>query len=265
MMHFVPFGKPAQDGNCILNARFIHQYGLKTPFERGIFFDVFVIFVERRRTDRTKIAAGKIGQGAEDLAVHVKGLELPMHDPRLKQGMGIHYSTHATGADHCSGAQDTSFAKGSLDGWSAIDVCQPIPSTELSPRKVRLLYHNSLWKHLNNHLGFCNFVHYSQKQLLDATEAITGWPMSHWRLMKTAERGVTLARLFNLREGLTNADDRLPKRMSIPQRTSNLKDIAVDPVKLGEMQKLYYQMLGWDEQGVPTRARLVELDIEWAG
>jgi aldehyde:ferredoxin oxidoreductase len=82
--------------------------------------------------------------------------------------------------------------------------------------------------------------------------------------MKTAERGVTLARIFNLREGFSEADDRLPKRMSVPQRTGNLQDTAVDPVKLLEMQKLYYQMFGWDERGTPTRARLVELDIEWA-
>jgi aldehyde:ferredoxin oxidoreductase len=212
----------------------------------------------------TKRAAGKIGQGSEDFAVQVKGLELPMHDPRLKQGMGIHYSTHATGADHCSGAQDTQYIKGTLEGWSGIDVCEPVPSTELSPRKARLLYHNGLWKHLNNHLVFCNFVHYSQKQIRDAVEAVTGWPMSYWRLMKTAERGVTLARIFNLREGFSEADDRLPKRMSVPQRTGNLQDTAVDPVKLLEMQKLYYQMFGWDERGTPTRARLVELDIEWA-
>jgi aldehyde:ferredoxin oxidoreductase len=213
----------------------------------------------------TKRAAAKIGQGSEDFAMQVKGLELPMHDPRLKQGLGMHYSTHATGADHCTGAQDTLYIKGSLDGWSAIDVCEPIPSAELSPRKTRLLYQNSLWKHLNNHLVFCNYVHYTQKQLLDAVEAVTGWPMSYWRLMKAAERGITLSRIFNLREGFSDADDRLPKRMSVPQRTGNFKEFAIDPVKLSEMQKLYYQMLGWDERGIPTKARLVELDIEWAG
>jgi aldehyde:ferredoxin oxidoreductase len=213
----------------------------------------------------SKRAAAKIGRGAENFAIHVKGLELPMHDPRLKQGLGMHYSTHATGADHCTGAQDTLYVKGALDGWSAIDFCEPIPSTELSPRKTRLLYHNSLWKHLNNYLVLCSYVRYSPKQILDAVEAVTGWPMSYWRVMKTAERGITLARIFNIREGFSEADDRLPERMSVPQRTGNFKEFAIDPVKLVEMQKLYYQMLGWDERGVPTKARLAELDIEWAG
>jgi aldehyde:ferredoxin oxidoreductase len=40
--------------------------------------------------------------------------------------------------------------------------------------------------------------------------------------------------------------------------------VAVNPDELVAAQKLYYQMLGWDESGVPTYARLVELDIEWA-
>ena len=43
-----------------------------------------------------------------------------------------------------------------------------------------------------------------------------------------------------------------------------LSMLVLDPKKLTEAQKMYYQMLGWDESGVPTYARLVELDIEWA-
>jgi aldehyde:ferredoxin oxidoreductase len=212
----------------------------------------------------TRLAARQIGKGSEDLAMHVKGLEIPMHDPRLKQGLALHYSTHPTGADHCTGIQDTLFIKGPQEKWARIDVCEPVPSTELSPRKTRLLYQNSLWNHLNNHLGFCQFVPFSSDQLREAVEAVTGWPMSYWRLMKTAERGVTLAKIFNLRQGLSHADDSLPKRMATPQKGGNLQGVTVDPGKLAEMQKLYYQMLGWDERGVPTRARLVELDIEWA-
>ena len=53
-----------------------------------------------------KRAAERIGRGSSQYAIHVKGLELPMHEPRSKQGMGLHYSVHATGADHCSGIHD---------------------------------------------------------------------------------------------------------------------------------------------------------------
>jgi aldehyde:ferredoxin oxidoreductase len=212
-----------------------------------------------------RIAARQIGRGAADLAMEVKGLEIPMHDPRSKQGMALHYSVHPTGADHCTGIHDPVLEKGpGFDDWGTIDVNESIPTTELSPRKARLLFQVGLWCHLPNYLGFCLFVPFKKKQLQEATEAITGWPMSYWRLMKTVERGLTLAKVFNLREGFTRADDVLPKRMAVSQTKGNLQGVIVDPQKLAEAQDLYYQMLGWDSEGVPTRARLVELGIEWA-
>ena len=82
--------------------------------------------------------------------------------------------------------------------------------------------------------------------------------------MKTAERGITLARIFNIREGLSAKDDKLPVRFYTSPAEGPLKGVSVDPDQLAEAQKIYYQMLGWDESGVPTYARLVELDIEWA-
>ena len=213
----------------------------------------------------TRIAARQLGRGAMDLAMEVKGLEIPMHDPRSKQGMALHYSVHPVGADHCTGVHDPVLEKGpGFDDWGTIDVPESIPSTELSPRKTRMVYQAGLWSHLPNYLGFCLFVPYKKKQLQEATEAITGWPMSYWRLMKTVERGLTLAKIFNLREGFTKEEDRLPKRMALSQTKGNLKGVVVDPQKLAEAQELYFQMLGWDPEGVPTRGRLVELGIEWA-
>ena len=184
-----------------------------------------------------------------------------MHEPRFKQGMGLHYSEHATGADHCTGIHDERL---SMSALQSIDVAEPVPSTELSPRKARILYQMGLWRQVPNYVGMCLFVPWSQKQLIEAMESITGWPMSYWRLMKTAERGITLARIFNIREGLSAEDDTLPVRFYTSPAEGPLKDISVDPNQLAEAQKIYYQMLGWDESGVPTYARLVELDIEWA-
>jgi aldehyde:ferredoxin oxidoreductase len=216
-------------------------------------------------SEGTRIAARQIGRGAEDLAIHVKGLEIPMHDPRSKQGMALHYSVNPAGADHCSGVHDPVLEKGpGFNDWGTIDVNESIPSTELSPRKARMIYQVGMWTHLPNYLGFCQFVPFKKKQLQEATEAITGWSMSYWRLMKAVERGLSLAKIFNLREGFTKADDVLPKRMAVSQTRGNLQGVIVDPQKLDEAQDLYYQMLGWDSEGVPTRARLVELDIEWA-
>jgi aldehyde:ferredoxin oxidoreductase len=208
-------------------------------------------------------AAAIIGKGADEYAMHVKGEEIPMHEPRYKQGMGLHYTVHPMGPDHCGGPHDDVVQENPA-GWDSVDVSDPMPSTELSARKARMLYHTGLWRQMGNYLGTCSFVPWNYKQLCEATEYVTGWPISYWRLMKTVERGVTLARIYNIREGFTTKDDTLPGRFMTSPPDGPLKGISIDPGELADAQKVYYQMLGWDESGVPTYGRLVELGIEWA-
>jgi len=211
----------------------------------------------------TKRASEIIGQGSDKFAMHVKGLEIGMHEPRYKQGMGLHYSVHATGADHATGIHDNLISKNSTN-WESIDLAETIPNTELSPRKARMLYHEGIWRQMGNYLGLCLFIPWTYKQIRDAMEYITGWPMSYWKLMKAVERGITLSRIYNIREGFSINDDRLPGRFASSPSDGPLKGVTVDPEKLADAQKAYYQMLGWDESGIPTLGRLVELNIEWS-
>ena len=169
----------------------------------------------------TKRAAERIGKGSEEWAIHVKGEEIAMHDPRYKQGMGLHYSVHATGADHCTGIHDDLVNK-KLSEWDRIGLAESVPVYEMSGRKARMLYQVGLWRHLANYLGLCLFLPWSNEQVTAAVEAITGWPMSSWRLMKTVERGMTLARIFNLREGFSSRDDRLAQEGLHPPRQTAL-------------------------------------------
>ena len=210
----------------------------------------------------TKIAAQKIGGDADQYAMQVKGLEIPMHEPRWKQGLGLHYAVHFAGADHCTGIHDDLVIK-NLAAWDGIDVAESIPSTETSPRKARMLYQMGMWRQMGNIVGLCLFVPWSRRQIIEAVEAVTGWPMSHWRLMKTVERTMTMARLFNQREGLSEADDILPPRFATSSEEGPLKEVAIDPESFEESRRVYYQMLGWGENGVPTEGRLVELDLAW--
>lgn len=210
-----------------------------------------------------KIAAEEIGQGSAQYAMHVKGGEIGMHEPRYKQGLALHYSVHAAGPDHVSGIHDDKVNK-SLASWDEIDVAEEISTFEMSPRKARMLYQVGLWRQVGNYLGMCAFIPYTKKQLVDLIENITGMKMSHWRLMKTVERGITLSRIFNLREGFTVDDDILPKRFHSTAVDGPLKDIHVDAKAHEDARSAYFQMLGWDENGIPTRGRLAELNILWA-
>jgi aldehyde:ferredoxin oxidoreductase len=117
---------------------------------------------------------------------------------------------------------------------------------------------------VGNYLGLCAFIPYTKKQIVELVESITGMKMSHWRLMKTVERGITLSRIFNLREGFTKKDDTLPARFNTAVSDGPLKGIKIDPDEHADARSVYFQMLGWDQDGVPTRGRLAELNILWA-
>ena len=211
----------------------------------------------------SKKAAEIIGKNAIQYAMQVKGLELPYHAPRLNQGLSIHYSVHAVGPDHVTGPIDN-ILPSLMDNWERIHLAQDLAPTDLSPRKARMAYELGLYKEMPNSLGVCSFVPWNISELRDAVEAVTGWPATTWKLMKAVERGMTLMRIFNLREGFTKDDDRLPERFHTAPQEGPLKGIKIDLAAHREAVETYYQLLGWDRDGVPTKACLTALDLEWA-
>jgi aldehyde:ferredoxin oxidoreductase len=243
--------------------------GLELNFGNGAAMVAMVEKIARREgigdllAEGSKRAAVRIGNGSEVWAMQVKGQEIPMHDPRYKQAMGIHYSVHFAGADHCSGIHDDVVSR-NLTEWDRIGLAESVPIYEMSERKARMLYQIGLWRQMGNILGICLLVPWSNEQMIEAAEAVTGWPLSAWKLMKTVERTLTLARIFNLREGFSARDDVLPERMISSPADHPLHGLGVDMEKLAAAKKVYYGMLGWDEEGIPTYPRLVELNIEWA-
>ncbi len=82
-------------------------------------------------------AAERIGKGSEKLAVHVKGQEVPMHEPRLKRSLGLEYAISPTGADHNHNLHDMGLATGgrTLDRFSALGILEPIPLESLGPKR----------------------------------------------------------------------------------------------------------------------------------
>jgi len=218
-----------------------------------------------------KRAAAKLGRGAERFALHVKGQELPMHEPRGKRGLSIAYATSPTGADHMEAPHDPfyeSFGNYHHE-FSQLGLLEPINRLDLGPEKVRAFFYTQMAWSLFNCVGMCDFVGVplgvmALEPLRDYVNAVTGWDMSLFELLKVGERANVMARLFNLREGFTAADDTLPQRMFEPLQNGALKGEAINREEFERALKLYYQMAGWDEQGVPTRAKLAELGLLWA-
>jgi aldehyde:ferredoxin oxidoreductase len=218
-----------------------------------------------------KIAAEKIGKGSEKYALHVKGQELPMHDPRGKTGQGLSFAVSPTGADHIEAPHDTPFAAPGpmLDRIAPLGLLEAVPTRDLGPKKVRnYTYLQFVWS-LYNSLGVCNFVAgpvwaLPLNKLVDVVSAITGWETSLWELLKAGERTVTMARVFNLREGFGRKDDTLPDRLFEPLESGPLQGKGIDRKEFQEALTMYYEAMGWDpKDGVPTRGKLAELNLYW--
>lgn len=221
-----------------------------------------------------RIAAQRIGRGAEKYAMHVKGQEIPLHEPRGKPaGAGLAYALSPTGADHMEAPHDPMFQRADMPAFKAtrpVGLIEPLPQLELSPRKARqFFYLQNLWG-MYNSIGMCDFVGapfgpFSLEKIVEYVNAVTGWDTSLWELMKVGERANTMARIFNLREGFGAADDTLPDRFFEGLANGALQGTALDRAAFAEAIRAYYEMAGWDpENGVPTPAKLVELDIAWA-
>lgn len=221
--------------------------------------------------DGVKRAAARIGRGAEKFALHVKGQELPMHEPRGKRSLTLAYALSPTGADHMEAIHDPAFeGLGVVDnGLSEAGMLDPVDRMDMGPKKVQaFFYAQAIWS-LYNSIGMCDFVGVpigalKLKQLCDYVNAATGWDMSLWELLKVGERANAMSRLYNLREGFTAADDNLPQRMFEPLQNGKLEGKAIDPQEFQQAIQLYYQMAGWDETGIPTQGKLAELDLLWA-
>jgi aldehyde:ferredoxin oxidoreductase len=166
-------------------------------------------------------AAQRLGRGSEALLTTVKGMEMAMHDPRHMPAMRASYLLAPTGGDHM---RQTSNRNG-----------------------------------LRNQIGLCHFLAYEDDQSLQILKTVTGWDITPEEMVATAHRGLTLARLFNLREGMSRADDRLPARFSDPLP----KHAGLTREQQDKIVTDYYVEQGWDAQtGVPTAETIRSLELE---
>lgn len=211
-----------------------------------------------------KEMARELGDGCERFAMHVKGQPYPMHEPRLKRGLALGYAVSPTGADHQHSLHDTSTSTmAGIEMLRPLGILKPVPLDDFGPDKVRLAMRVSIASVARNCTVLCQFVPWSFPQIVDIIRAATGWTdYSLYEWMESGERALNLARLFNLREGLSAADDWLPQRSFEPPNNGVLKNQAVQADQLRAAIRLYYSMMGWEsETGIPTEGKLRQLGL----
>ncbi len=206
-----------------------------------------------------KCAAEKIGQGSERFAVHVKGIEPAMHDPRACASLGLAYATNANGATHWPACNVVEIKNVTI---SEIGITKERVSDRFSevgkPELAKLLQD---YLTIFNSIKMCRFlVRLSPSQILTWFNMATGMEADVKSIMLTGERISNLKKFCNIRLGLTKKDDSLPDRIAKDKRkTGGAPDYLPN---LNSMLPEYYRARGWDEDGYPLQSKIDELGLQ---
>ena len=115
-----------------------------------------------------------------------------------------------------------------------------------------------------NCAGLCYFVGLSVQKTVDLVKAATGWPTSAFELMKLGERALQMTRYYDIREGMSKDEDKLPERFFTPFPAGPLKGRKLDRVAFEKARDIYYNIACWNkETGSPNLGKLQELGIDW--
>ena len=189
--------------------------------------------------------------GHPELSMTVKKQEIPAYDARAVQGIGLNFATANCGAAHVRGY---TIAPEVLGNPVKVDK----DTIEGKPALV-ILFQN-LTAALDA-TGACLFTTFGigADELAEMLGAVTGVAYTSEDFMKCGDRIWNLERQWNLNAGLTANDDTLPPRLlKEPIKTGASKGKLS---RLPEMLPEYYELRGWDKNGVPTASKLGELGL----
>jgi len=201
--------------------------------------------------------------GHPELSMTAKKHEFPSYDPRGLQDMGLQYATQSRGGDHIRGEVQDIDLYGVYDWRIVKDRNITYVDSFAIEDKPLLTKEVQDWFCCIDSSGMCNFMFYLgdiEDDLLSLLETATGVSYDGLKgMMKAGERIFNLERLFNLKAGLTQKDDTLPKRMLEEPLPGGPAKGQV--VHLNEMLPVYYKLRGWTKKGVPNLEKLKELGL----
>jgi len=195
-----------------------------------------------------KALSERIGKGSDRFAMHVKGLEFPAYEPRGAFGAALSYAVSPRGACHRRAWPP---AKEILGNY-------PPYTVEGKAEMVKGLYDENCILHS---LLVCDmpakFIPLAREVYAQYFEAVTGQPISLEELRLMADRIETLIRMFNVREGFSRKDDKLPYRtLNEPLLDGPAKGQFIGEENFNRMLDEYYDLRGWDPNGIPRQETL---------
>lgn len=197
-----------------------------------------------------KRASEKIGRGSERWAVHVKGAELPSWEARAVRGRGLMYALNECGGFHTK-------------GW----VSGSDPPNKSALGKVKRFINSQDRSAVRDSIGLCMFMEISWKEHVHLLNLVTGWKLTSARCLKIGKKIHTLARAFNVRDGFSRKDDKLPPRLMnepTPRGPPAGCKAFISNEDFEMCLDKYYSLRGWDRNGKPTHETLLKLNLREA-
>jgi len=207
--------------------------------------------------DGVKVAAEKIGKGADQYAIHIGGQELPAHDPKHGFYFATSYRMDPTPGRHFVGSELSDapeYPSGLLPKFDLKSF-----SGRGGARKIGTSFHQTVVC-----AGMCLFVFWAFPNVEPIGEfmrAITGWDVTAEELLETGERIANLRQAFNIREGLNPLEFKMPGRVSgrPPLKEGPAAGVTVDE---DTMIREYLTAMDWDlKTAKPSKRKLLELGL----
>ena len=206
-------------------------------------------------------AARRVDKGTEKFAIHVKGMELPYHDPRGFVAMAANYATASRGACHL---ESLSYFRGvgiEWPGWEDGDPQGWVEKKRFDSTigaQTAVSFQNYMTTY--NPLGLCKFIakgSFTPAQTAELVNKALGWEWNGQDVLDAGARLFNFKRLINNRLGISAKDDVLPMRLTTEPRPTGSAAGVLPDMQL--MLKDYYRLRQWDANGVPTKEALLPL------
>ena len=210
-----------------------------------------------------KYIAEKIGKGSEKFAAHVKGLEIPLHTPRIKKGLALSYLTSVRGACHMQSAFEQIYESPQHPVSLGIS---DIMSRYQVEGKAHMVKVTQDYASLLECLVVCKLVFSTSgsiglDEMSNLLKDTVDLEITPDELMLVGERAHNLCRLLGVREGISREDDYLPKRFTEPIIDGQEKGKYISQNVMDLLLDEYYSLRGWDSNGIPKYEKLKALGL----
>ena len=193
--------------------------------------------------------------GLGDIAVHVKGLEPAGYDPRGLKAMAVTFGVGNRGATHLSSNAYARDISGTAREFELEGEDKSIDRMSFD-RKAELVYNMINFNAIADCFIFCRFLNRDLMTWDDYSEVLyllTGIEKKKKDLEEIANIIVTMGRWYNIKSGLTSADDLLPERFY----TEHLDPQDPDGSRLSKSEyndeiRKYYSLRNWGPEGIPS-------------